>query len=135
MNRPDLILDLAKLCIQLKRYDRAEQLLTSEVFNEENGPTERLKQNMEANFQLYKLHIKKQGPYDFSMNEKARKYIKTAAQLQKQVIEKIRSEGGAAEEERLAEADIFFEIAKYTHEYEKNVDTTILMLNQCLKKH
>jgi tetratricopeptide repeat protein 21B len=102
LNRPDLILDLAKLCIQLRRYDRAEQLLTSEVFAEENGPTDRLKQNVEANLQLYKLYIKKQGPYDLSMNEKARKYIKTAAQLQKIVIEKIRSEGGAAEEERMA---------------------------------
>ncbi len=50
---------------------------------------------MEANLQLYKLYIKKQGPYNFSMNENARKYIKTAAQLQKILLEKIRSEGGA----------------------------------------
>lgn len=97
MNRPDLILDLAKLCIQLRRYDRAEQLLTSEVFSEDNGPADRLKQNVDANLHLYKLHIKKQGPYDFSVNEKARKYIKTATQLQKALIEKLRSEGGAAE--------------------------------------
>lgn len=97
LNRPDLILDLAKLCIQLKRYDRAEQLLTNEIFTEENGPTDRLKQNVDANLHLYKLYIKKQGPYDYSVNERARKYIKTATQLQKLVIEKLRSEGGAAE--------------------------------------
>lgn len=29
LNRPDLILDLAKLCLQLKRFERAEQLLVS----------------------------------------------------------------------------------------------------------
>lgn len=33
LNRPDLILDLAKLCIQLKKFDRAEQLLTMDVFS------------------------------------------------------------------------------------------------------
>jgi hypothetical protein len=41
--------------------------------------------------------LKKQGPLDFSPNEKSRKYIKTATQLQKQLIEKLRNEGGAAE--------------------------------------
>jgi len=92
-----------------------------------------LKQNVDANLHLYKLYIKKQGPYDYSVNEKARKYIKTATQLQKMLIEKLRSEGGAAEDERLAYADLYYEIAKYTHDYEKNTDTTILMLNQCLK--
>lgn len=29
LNRPDLIIDLAKLCVQLKKYDRAEQLLNN----------------------------------------------------------------------------------------------------------
>lgn len=91
LNRPDLVLDLAKLCIQLKKFDRAEQLLTSEVFAEENGPTDRLKQNVDANIQLYKLYLKKQGPYDYSPNEKSRKYIKTATQLQKLLIEKLRN--------------------------------------------
>lgn len=86
LNRPDLILDLAKLCIQLRRYERAEQLLTNEIFTEQTGPTDRLKQNVEANLHLYKLYIKKQGAYDFSVNEKARTYIKTATQLQKLVI-------------------------------------------------
>jgi RNase P subunit RPR2 len=71
-------------------------LLTSEIFSEENGPTERLKQNVDANLHLYKLHIKKQGPLDYSANEKARNYIKTATQIQKKVIEKLRSEGGSA---------------------------------------
>ena len=68
LNRPDLILDLAKLCIQLRRYDRAEQLLTSDIFTEETGPTDRLKQNVDANFHLYKLYLKKQGPHDLTTN-------------------------------------------------------------------
>lgn len=34
LNRPDLILDLAKLCIQLRKYDRAEQLLSNPIFME-----------------------------------------------------------------------------------------------------
>jgi hypothetical protein len=97
MNRPDLVLDLAKLCIQLRRYDRAEELLSTEIFMEEKGPTDRLKQNVDANLQLYKLNLKRQGPLNLVPNEKARKHIKTAAQLQKLVIEKLRSEGGAAE--------------------------------------
>ena len=33
----------------------------------------------------------------------------------------------------LAYADLYYEIAKYSYDYEKNVDTTVLMLNQCLK--
>ena len=32
-----------------------------------------------------------------------------------------------------AYADLYYEIAKYSHDYEKNTDTTVLMLNQCLK--
>lgn len=34
LQRADLILDLAKLCIQLKRFDRGEELLSDEIFND-----------------------------------------------------------------------------------------------------
>lgn len=44
---------------------------------------------------LYKLYLKKGGS-DTSLNEKARKHIKTATKLHKLLIEKLRSEGGAA---------------------------------------
>jgi hypothetical protein len=46
---------------------------------------------VDANLLLYKLYLKKQGPYDFNPNEKSRKYIKTATQLQKSLIEKLRN--------------------------------------------
>jgi hypothetical protein len=45
---------------------------------------------------LYKLYLKK-GGFDTALNEKARKHIKTATKLHKLLIEKLRSEGGAAE--------------------------------------
>jgi hypothetical protein len=46
---------------------------------------------------LYKLYLKKQGNYDLTPNEKAKKHIKAANQFQKSVIEKLRGEGGSAE--------------------------------------
>ena len=45
----------------------------------------------------------------------------------------MRSEGGGAEDEQVNFANLYYEIAKYTHDYEKNIETTILMLTQCLK--
>jgi hypothetical protein len=42
--------------------------------------------------------LKKQGNLDFNPNEKARKHIKTATQFQRLVIEKLRAEGGSADE-------------------------------------
>ena len=53
--------------------------------------------------------------------------------IQKALIEKLRSEGGGAEDEQVNFANLYYEIAKYTHDYEKNIETTILMLTQCLK--
>lgn len=73
MNRPDLILDLAKLCIQLKKFDRAEELLNNETFNEDGGNYEKLKQNVEAHFNMYKLHLKRQGHLNLNANEDAKK--------------------------------------------------------------
>ena len=68
LNQPDLILDLAKLCVQLKKYEKGEMLLSNELFSEEDGNYERLKQNSEAYLQLYKLHLKKQGRFDLNPN-------------------------------------------------------------------
>lgn len=73
--------------------------------------------------------------YDYNPNEKAKKEIKRAVQFQKMVLEKLRSEGGPVELERFALADFFYEIAKYSNDYEKNVDTSIAMLNECIKIH
>ena len=39
----------------------------------EDGTYENLKQNSDAHFQLFKLHLKKQGKYNFNANEDARK--------------------------------------------------------------
>lgn len=68
-----MILDLGKLCVQLRKYDRAEQLLSDEIFMKEDGTYENLKQNSEAHFNLFKLHLKKQGKHVLSSNEQARK--------------------------------------------------------------
>jgi hypothetical protein len=66
-------LDLAKLCVQLKKFERAESLLNNSVFNEENSTYEKLKQAVEAHFLLYQVHIKKRGKFNFDPNEEARK--------------------------------------------------------------
>lgn len=73
MNRPDLILDLAKLCIQLRKYERAETLLSNPIFMEESGTYEALKQNSDAHLQLFRMYLKSQNKFDSSANEKARK--------------------------------------------------------------
>ena len=49
------------------------------------------------------------------------------------VYEKIKSEGGAVDEEKLAYADLYYEVGKYAYNYEKNIETTEMMLKQCLK--
>lgn len=49
------------------------------------------------------------------------------------VIEKMRVEGASADEDKLLYADLYYEIARYVHDYEKNVETTISLLGQCLK--
>lgn len=121
-------MDLAKLCIQLKKFERGEQLLKNEIFDEEDGTHENLKQNSDAHFQLYKLYLKKQGRYDLNPNEKAKKEIKMAVKFQKLVYEKIKSEGGSVDDEKVAYADLYFEVGKYTYSYEKNIETTELML-------
>ena len=46
---------------------------------------------------LYKLYLKK-GGFDTTISEKARKHIKTATKIHKLLIEKLRNEGGAAEQ-------------------------------------
>ena len=69
LNRPDLILDLAKLCVQLKRFERAEALLNNPVFNEEGSTYDKLKQAVEAHFLLYQVHLKKRGKFNLDPNE------------------------------------------------------------------
>lgn len=64
-----MILDLAKLCVQLKKFERAEALLNNTVFNEEGATYDKLKQAVEAHFLLYKVHLKKRGKFNFDPNE------------------------------------------------------------------
>ena len=45
------------------------------------------------------------------------------------VLDKLRSEGGHVEEERIVLADLYYEISQYTNAYEGNSETTIAMLN------
>lgn len=47
--------------------------------------------------------------------------------------EKVKNEGGAIEGEKLLCADLYYEVGNYTYYYEKNVDTTELMLKECMK--
>ena len=49
------------------------------------------------------------------------------------MYEKIKNEGGPVDEEKLIYADLYFEVGKYAYYYEKNVETTELMLKECLK--
>jgi hypothetical protein len=66
-------LDLAKLCIQLRKYDRAEQLLGNPIFMDESGTYEVLKQNSDAHLQLYKMLLKSDYKMDGNTNERAKK--------------------------------------------------------------
>ena len=44
------------------------------------------------------------------------------------MYEKIKSEGGSVEEEKLVYGDLYYEVGKYTYSYEKNIETTELMM-------
>ena len=66
-------------------------------------------------------------------NEKAKKALKVAVKFQRMVYEKVKSEGGSTDEEKLAYSELYYEVGKYTHQYEKNDETAILMMKECLK--
>jgi tetratricopeptide repeat protein 21B len=133
VDRLDLILDLAKLYTQLKRFEKAEALLNPERFSDEDGPLEKLKQNADGFYTLYKLYLKKQGALDYSPNDNARKSIKKCLTFQQRVLEKAKSDGGNVTEERQRLADLFYEVASYTNNYEKSTEASIKMLTECLK--
>lgn len=79
------------------------------------------------------MYLKAQNKFDSNSNEKARKEIKLAVKFQKLVYEKIKSDGGPIDEEKLYYADLYYEVGKYAYNYEKNIETTELMLKECLK--
>ena len=81
------------------------------------------------------MQLKKQGKFETVSNDKAKKEIKLAVKFQKLVYEKIKSEGGSVEEEKLVYADLYYEVGKYTYTYEKNIEITELMMKECLKLH
>lgn len=99
----------------------------------EDGTYENLKQNSDAHFTLFKLHLKKQGKHNLNSNQLARKEIKLAVKFEKLAYEKIKNQGGSIDDEKLAYADLYFQVGNYTYHYEKNYDTTELMLKECLK--
>ena len=47
--------------------------------------------------------------------------------------DKIKNDGGSTDDEKLAYADLYFEVGNYTYHHEKNTDTTEMMLKECLK--
>mmetsp|Transcript_23389 Transcript_23389/g.20334 ORF Transcript_23389/g.20334 Transcript_23389/m.20334 type:complete len:88 (+) Transcript_23389:255-518(+) len=59
--RHDLRLDMGKLCIQLNRFEKAEQLLTLDIFGNEfaAGTLAALKRNVDGLIAIAKLHMKK----------------------------------------------------------------------------
>lgn len=79
------------------------------------------------------MYLKAQNKFDATSNQKARNEIKLAVKFQKLVYEKIKSEGGAVDDEKLAYADLYYEVGNYAYIYEKNIETTELMLKECLK--
>lgn len=44
-----------------------------------------------------------------------------AVKFQKLVYDKIKNEGGPADEEKLIYADLYYEVGKYAYNYEKNI--------------
>lgn len=108
-------------------------MLNPERFSDEEAPLDKLKQNVEGFYTLYKLYIKKQGALDYSPNDNARKSIKKCLAFQQRVLEKAKSEGGNVTEERQKLADLFYEVASYTNNYEKSTEASIKMLTECLK--
>lgn len=84
---------------------------------QETGSYEALKQNSDAHLQLFRMYLKAQNKFDSTSNQKARKQIKLAVKFQKLVYDKIKSEGGPADEQKLIYADLYYEVGKYAYNY------------------
>lgn len=56
-----------------------------------------------------------------------------AVKFEKLVYEKIKSEGGSVDDEKHNYAELYYEVGKYTYQYDKNNDTTESMMKECLK--
>ncbi|KAL4503354.1 hypothetical protein ABPG72_000960 [Tetrahymena utriculariae] len=133
--RLDLIIDLGKLCIQIKNFNRAEEILKPDIFSDEYQlPTyQNLKRNQEGFYLIAKLNIKRTPPGEFKPIDMYRKALKKSIQIQVEVIEKAKQEGEDVEKERKAQADMYIELAKYTNQYEKNDKATLDTLVEASK--
>ena len=60
------------------------------------------------------------GPGSELENDNVRKALKSAIAVQKDVIERLKTEGGSVEEERIFLAELTIELAKYMAKNEKN---------------
>lgn len=76
--RIDLVLDLARLCIQIKNYPRAEDLLRPEIFSDEYQLQnyQNVKRNQEGFYLIAKLNIKRNGIGQFRTVDMYRKALK-----------------------------------------------------------
>jgi len=87
-NKIDLILDMAKLCIQIKQFDKAEEQLSAHFFWDPVEPeqsAEQLSQKVEAMRQSAKGQLKKQGA-NFVPCERAKLALENAISFQREFI-------------------------------------------------
>ena len=70
------------------------------------------------------------GPVNEQPNETVRKSYKSAIALQKNVIQKIKSEGGNVEKEKNYIAELMIELAKYISKNEKNSEQALSTLEE-----
>lgn len=74
------------------------------------------------------------GPGNEQPNETVRKSYKSAIAIQKDVIQKIKTEGGNIEKEKSYIADLMIELAKYIHKNEKNSEQALSTLEEAQKQ-
>jgi tetratricopeptide repeat protein 21B len=132
--RHDLRLDMGKLCIQLGKFDKADQLLKVEIFSDEfsAGTLTAAKRNVEGLLQIAKLGLKRAGKTENPLQIVKETYVK-AISMQAGVIEKAKQEAGNPVQERNYLAEIQYELGKYFSRYEKNQSKALELFESAWK--
>lgn len=131
-SRIDLVLDLSALCIQIKNFQRAEELLNPTLLNQEMSTqkVDSLKKCVQGYQLIAKLHMKKIGQNDPKSNENIRKALKASISVQKELIEKVKAQGGEVEVERQFLSELLIDLAKYLTNYERNDEAALQTLEE-----
>ena len=139
-SRIDLRLDLSKLCIKINKLRRAEELLKPELFYDDfSAPSlEILRRNVDGYVTLHKLQLKKQTKLSdknqqLLPNDHIRKPLERALQIQIDVIERCKIEGGKIDAEKNYLASLYTDMANYLDNFEKNLKIALASFEKALK--